>query len=705
MSGGDSKEGERKNGAKDADYENFQKLLKELKTAVNSDEPAKKEAPVKKQVPSKPILEKKISKKPVKQLKPAVKKPMPSKQEAKKQTIVKEEAKPKKQKPVIEKAEPSKQKPVTEVAELVKPDVKNPVAPHNWMDLQKNEIDALNNAAKKQSPVALNEKESPKSGAKKQKPVVYVEKTDIQKKGMESFKLNACDIDTYMIGADGVPAQVYIYSPQNEYVPIYRLMYPKIPIATHSILNSIREELITLVTLSTKEFVDPTAIINVKQKFSIKAHELIKKYLPGILEDDESVLVGYLIHEMLGLGVIELLISDDRLEEIVINNSKDPIWVYHKRHGWLKTTVILENEEMIYNYSSSIGRRVGRQITNLYPLMDAHLHTGDRVNATLFPISTVGNTITIRKFARSPWTIIHLLDQKVKTISPEAVALIWLAIQYELNILVVGGTASGKTSFLNTLMPFIPPNQRVISIEDTREINLPKFLQWIPFSSREPNPEGKGGVSMLDLLMNALRMRPDRIIVGEIRREKEVEVMFEAIRTGHSAYATFHADNAHQAYQRLINPPISLPEAMLNALHMVIVQYRHRRLGIRRTLEVGEIVPVSATENKLNIIYRWNPKLDILEKANKTFRIYNEINMYTGMNDVEIDENLKNREAILGWMVRHEIKTVNSVGKVFAEYYKDETVVISAAKNDVNPETIIGKELMDEVRQAAERKN
>lgn len=522
---------------------------------------------------------------------------------------------------------------------------------------------------------------------------------------MESFRLKTCSMDTYSVTSDGVPAEVYIYSPPDEYVPIYRLTYPKIPLATHYILNSIREELITLVNLTTKEFVDPTAIINVKEKFSLKAHELIKKYLPGIAEKDETVLVGYLIHEMLGLGVIELLIADNHLEEIVINNSKEPIWVYHKRHGWVKTTVVLENEDMIYNYSSSIGRRVGRQITNLYPLMDAHLHTGDRVNATLFPISTVGNTITIRKFARSPWTIIHLLDPKVRTISTEAVALIWLAIQYELNILVVGGTASGKTSFLNTLMPFMPPNQRIISIEDTREINLPKFLQWIPFSSREPNPEGKGGVSMLDLLMNSLRMRPDRIIVGEIRRSKEVEVMFEAIRTGHSAYATFHADSAHQAYQRILNPPISLPESMLNALHLVIVQYRHRRLGIRRTLEVGEIVPVSSVENKLNILYKWNPKADILEKANKTFRIYNEINMYTGMNDTEIEENLKDRETVLNWMVRHNIKTVNSVGKVFAEYYKNEKAVIEAAKKDANPEEIIGKELMDEARRAAEEKS
>ncbi len=501
-------------------------------------------------------------------------------------------------------------------------------------------------------------------------------------------------VETYNLNADNVYATVTIYNVPTQYIPIYYMKRPMVTIGTLAILNAIREQLIMLVQITTKEFVDPSALGIVKEKFMKKAYDLLDRYLPSVSEKEKKTLAGNLIHEMLGLGDIELLLSDPYLEEIVINNYKDPIWIYHKHYGWLKTNIFTKSEDKIYNYSSSIGRRVGREITNLNPLMDAHLSTGDRVNATLFPISTNGNTITIRKFSRSPWTIIHFLE--VKTLTREVAALLWLAIQYELNILVAGGTASGKTSMLNILMPFMPPNQRIISIEDTREINLPKFLHWVPFSSREANPEGKGQVTMLDLLANSLRMRPDRIIIGEIRRAKEAEVMFEAIRTGHSAYATFHGDKAEEVQKRLTNPPINLPKSSLSALHLIVVQYRHRRKGVRRTLEVAEVIKAEGDDN-LNLIYQWNPRTDTLEKVNKSYRIYKEIQLYTGMTSDEIDTDMANKAKILEWMTKYQIKTINTVGKVFAEYYRDENTVIKLAKAGTSPKELLGPELYAEI--------
>jgi len=207
----------------------------------------------------------------------------------------------------------------------------------------------------------------------------------------------------------------------------------------------------------------------------------------------------------------------------------------------------------------------------LDPLLDAHLITGDRANATLFPISGRGNTITIRRFRRDPWTVTDLI--KNKTTSSEVMALIWMGMQYELNLILSGGTGSGKTSFLNVCLPFIQPNHRILSIEDTRELSLPSFLHWIPMTTREPNPEGKGAVEMLDLLVNSLRMRPDRIIVGEVRRQREAEVMFEAMHTGHSVYTTLHANTADETIRRLVNPPIEVPTTMLEAVHLNVVMY------------------------------------------------------------------------------------------------------------------------------------
>jgi len=324
---------------------------------------------------------------------------------------------------------------------------------------------------------------------------------------------------------------------------------------------------------------------------------LLEEELPETSERSKQILIGNLIHEMLGLGDIELVLSDDHLEEIVVNSSDEPAWVYHKEKGWLKTDISFRDEDEIYNYASEIGRRVGKNISSLHPLLDAHLPSGDRTNATLYPISTDGNTITIRRFARDPWTITDFIRNG--TVDREVAAFLWLCLQYELNVIVSGGTGAGKTSLLNVLMPFIPPNQRVLSIEDTREVSLPEFLHWVPLTTREPNPEGKGGVSMLDLLVNALRMRPDRILVGEIRRQRQAEVLFEAMHTGHSVYSTLHADTAEQTVRRLVNPPIDVPETMVDAVDVNVVMFRDRRRNFRRAMEVAEITE----KNKEN----WKP--------------------------------------------------------------------------------------------------
>jgi len=197
---------------------------------------------------------------------------------------------------------------------------------------------------------------------------------------------------------------------------------------------------------------------------------------------------------MIGLGEIEYILADPRTEEVVVNSSKDVIWVFHKVYGWLKTNIRIKSEEMIMNYASRIAREVGREITHLEPLLDAHLTSGDRVNATLFPISTTGNTITIRRFSRTPWTIVHLLDPKFNTISFEAAAFVWLAMEYEMSMLVSGGTASGKTSMLNAILPFFPANQRVITIEDTRELSLPSYMHWVPLNTRLQHQGRRRGV-------------------------------------------------------------------------------------------------------------------------------------------------------------------------------------------------------------------
>jgi flagellar protein FlaI len=320
-------------------------------------------------------------------------------------------------------------------------------------------------------------------------------------------------------------------------------------------------------------------------------------------------------------------------------------------------------EARIRHYSTTIGRDVNKEITALSPLMDAHLMSGDRVNATLSPISTKGNTITIRKFAEDPWTITKFLE--AGTISPSAAALIWLGIQNELSIMIAGGTGSGKTSMLNVISNFLPPNQRIISIEDTRELQLSRHLHWVPLETRLPNPEGKGEVSMLDLLVNSLRMRPDRIIVGEIRRKEEAQVLMEAMHTGHSVYATIHANNAEETITRLTNPPIEIPKPMIASLSMILVQNRNRRTGKRRTLQIAEITKTGDAR----IIMQYNAVKDNLDTISEADAVINTISLYTGMNREMIMRDLRQKEMMLKFLVQKKIDSVDEIGKFMANYY------------------------------------
>ncbi|MFH1505518.1 MAG: ATPase, T2SS/T4P/T4SS family, partial [archaeon] len=284
-------------------------------------------------------------------------------------------------------------------------------------------------------------------------------------------------LDKYDYVSGDIPITIQIKRIEGEFVPVYEVSISSISRTTEAILEKIRKELIKRVNLGMVELADMKKATLIEDKFKETIKDLIDKYFPDVDEQTKGFLTSYLIAKSLGLGTIELVMNDIWLEEIVVNEADQPIWVYHKTHGWLKTNIFLRDEEQTRHYASVIGRKVGRQITILEPLLDAHLSGGDRVNATLFPISTAGNTITIRKFARDPWTITKFL--KMKTISPEAAALVWMAIEFEMSALIAGGTASGKTSALNVFANFFPPNQRVISIEDTREIQLPKFLHWV----------------------------------------------------------------------------------------------------------------------------------------------------------------------------------------------------------------------------------
>jgi len=268
-----------------------------------------------------------------------------------------------------------------------------------------------------------------------------------------------------------------------------------------------------------------------------------------------------------------------------------------------------------------------------------------------------------------------------------------MAMHYEMSVIVAGGTASGKTSCLNALSSLIPAYHRVISIEDVREIMLPKYMHWnwVPLTTRNPNPEGMGEVSMLSLMQATLRMRPDRIILGEIRRKREAEVLFEAMHTGHSVYSTLHANNAQQVIRRLTEPPIDLPPLEIEAVDLLLVQYRDRRKNIRRTYEITEVESgVSGDQISINTIFRWDPRSDTWDAVNPATNLIRELNLHTGMTEDEITSDLEGRASILQWMQENKLSEIDDVGRVMKKFYSQPEILRKGVESNESPESVLG---------------
>jgi len=487
----------------------------------------------------------------------------------------------------------------------------------------------------------------------------------------EGYILETKAIDSYSIVVNRIPLQIHIYSQKKQPVPFYYLSLLNITDETKRIIERIREDIITSLSFELTRKKESEGEKEIKEQFRSKMNDLIKSQFSNLDENSTQIIANYIIVTSLGLSEIEFLLKDDQLEEIVINSSKDPIWVYHRKYGWLKTNVKYTEEDKIRHFATLIGRNVDKGISILDPLLDAHLETGDRVNATLMPITSEGNTITIRKFSKTPWTISQFLENG--TIDYTSAALIWQAIQFELSVLVVGGTGSGKTSFLNVISNFFPPNQRIISIEDTRELRLPKTLHWVPMQSRLANPEGKGEITMLDCMINTLRMRPDRIIVGEVRREKELEVMFEAMHTGHSVYSTFHASNVDEAIARLTNPPINLPKKLLNSIGLMVVQHRNRRTGKRKTFQIAEL----NNSGDPKVLMQYDEMNSNMRQINNPEKLIQTLTLFTGMSTKQIYEDIQEKVNLLKWLVNKKIFDINTIGSVMSDYYTEKTELLN----------------------------
>jgi len=466
---------------------------------------------------------------------------------------------------------------------------------------------------------------------------------------------------------------VRILKVKGEPVPIYEVRFPKLSKEEQQLFKRIKERAITEIQI------DPTTIPNPEERrriFLNAVKKMIKEEAPHYSEGRIEVLADMIVQQMIGYGKLDPLVRDDNLEEIMVIGTNRPVYVWHRRFNMCKTNIVFPEEKEILNIIERIAREVGRRIDQQSPLLDARLPDGSRVNATIPPISLDGPTITIRKFKKDPLTVIDLI--KYGTINSEIAALFWVFVDglgvKPANVLVAGGTGSGKTTTLNSLAMFIPPSERVISIEDTAELQLP-VEHWIRLETRPPNLEGKGEVTMDDLVKNTLRMRPDRIIVGEVRGP-EARTMFTAMNTGHDGcMGTIHANSARETIVRLESPPMNVPRIMIPALDIIIMQVRFhsRKKGtIRRVTEIAEVSGIEGESIQLNKLYKYDPAKDELVPTGVPSRTLNTLAHHTGMSMREIELEIEKRKLILEWMIENGIRSIDKVGYYIRQFYIDE---------------------------------
>jgi flagellar protein FlaI len=309
-------------------------------------------------------------------------------------------------------------------------------------------------------------------------------------------------------------------------------------------------------------------------------------------------------------------------------------------------------------------------------MLDATLPDGSRLNATLGKhVTKKGSSFTIRRFKDDPFTPIDLV--RFKTMSIEMMAYLWLCIEYGSSMMVCGGTASGKTTTLNAVLLFIPPQMKIISIEDTRELNLP-HENWIASVTREgfsgkSSGQMAGAVDMFDLLTAAMRQRPQYLMVGEVRG-REAYVVFQAMATGTIAYSTFHADDLSAMIHRMESEPINLPRSLMTALNIMLLQGQVK-VGTkmtRRVKSLTEIVGLDPETNEIiyNSVFSWNPADDRFHFSGHSY-IFEKIRLSRGWSPRQMENEMRRRVLVLEYMRKKNFDNYKKVASLISAYYRD----------------------------------
>ena len=408
-------------------------------------------------------------------------------------------------------------------------------------------------------------------------------------------------------------------------------------------------------------------------------HEYLERYATDI-ETATFYRLFYHIHrEFRGYGPLGPIMHDPHVEDISCDGYELPLFVYHDEYTDIETNVSFERSALD-QFVVKLAQHSGQHISIGDPVVNTTLPDGSRAELALGEeVTPRGSAFTIRKYAEDPFTPIDLIEYG--TFSVEQLAYLWLAIEHNKSLLFVGGTASGKTTSMNAVSMFIPPRSKVLTIEDTRELQL-SHDNWLSAVTRERVHEGRD-VTMYDLLRSALRHRPEYILVGEVRGE-EAMTLFQAMNTGHTTYSTMHADSVETAINRLENNPINVPRAMVQSLDVLSVQTQTRVDGqrVRRNKVIAEIEGVDQRTGELDysMAYSWEGQTD--QFRNEGSNLLSEIRDERGWSQQELLTELRNRTRFLEYLQETGGSDYRRFSALVNKYYRDPEQVLDRIADD-----------------------
>ncbi len=474
----------------------------------------------------------------------------------------------------------------------------------------------------------------------------------------------------------------------NEY--FYEVIEPKLLEEESELLDVLKEIIVANLELmedadkGQKETYLRRVVDGLLRELGVELHPVSKERI-----------IYYILRDFMRYAAIDVVMTDAQVEDVSCDGVMVPFYIYHRKYGSIPSNLKFDSAEELDSFVIWLAQKCGKHISVAQPMLDATIPDGSRLQATLgMHVTKRGSSFTIRRFRENPFTPLDMI--RFKTLSPEMASYLWLAIENGQSMLICGGTASGKTTTLNAILLFIPPQMKIVSIEDTRELNLP-HENWVPLLTRagfggksQATGKAAGEIDMFDLLTAALRQRPQYMMVGEVRGS-EAFVVFQAMATGKSAYTTFHADDVQAMVHRLENDPINLPRALVAALDIVLLQAQVK-VGTDMTRRVKSIVEIVGTDpesNELitNSAYTWNPADDTFNYSGHSY-VYEKISLARNWNQRRMEQEVKRRLDLFDYMKRTGVNNYREVAKIVSSYYKDPEGMIKVVRETLTAQGV-----------------